>query len=230
MDALTEAVSVDESLGERVRRLRVERGLSQSGLAGARFTKEYVSQIERGKTRPTAHTIEWLAERLGVDREFLETGVAQRERLRVESVVAQAEAAIEAKRYEDGLELLTGIDPKTNKAVSLYSAVQGNPNLTPEIATTVSAGVVMTPTFIPGFSASLDWYSIVVKAAVFSPSRPQITQQCALGVQIYCNELHYDDPAHPDTAHPGDYPGARPVRIVHAAFLFPQYGHRSENE
>ena len=102
-----------ESLGERVRRLRAERGLSQTGLAGDRFTKEYVSQIERGKTRPTAHTIEWLAGRLGVDREFLETGIARDERLRVESVLAQAEAAVEAKRYEDGLDVLEGIDPKT---------------------------------------------------------------------------------------------------------------------
>ena len=103
----------------------------------------------------------------------------------------------------------TGIDPKTNKSVSLYSAVEGNPNLTPEVATTVSGGVVLTPSFIPGFSASFDWYSIVVKAAVFSPSRTQIVQQCGLGVQIYCNEFHYGDPAEA-----ADYPGALNVIVV----------------
>ncbi len=50
-----------------MRQLRVGAGLTQSELAGERVSKEYVSQIERGKTRPTRETIEWLADRLGVD-------------------------------------------------------------------------------------------------------------------------------------------------------------------
>src|SRR4026208_2237008 len=54
-------------LGERVRQLRVAAGLTQTDLAGERFSKEYVSQIERGKTRPTRETIEWIAARLGGD-------------------------------------------------------------------------------------------------------------------------------------------------------------------
>ena len=45
-------------LGERLRQLRVAANLTQSDLAGARFSKEYVSQIERGKTRPTRETVE----------------------------------------------------------------------------------------------------------------------------------------------------------------------------
>ena len=48
-------------LGDRLRLLRVAAGLTQTELAGDRFSKEYVSQIERGKTRPTAETVEWLA-------------------------------------------------------------------------------------------------------------------------------------------------------------------------
>ena len=40
-------------LGARLRQLRIAAGLTQSELAGDRFSKEYVSQIERGKTRPT---------------------------------------------------------------------------------------------------------------------------------------------------------------------------------
>jgi DNA-binding XRE family transcriptional regulator len=64
-----------DSLGERVRVLRLERGLTQEELAGSRFSKEYLSQIERGVSRPTLTTIAWLAERLGADPIFLETGV-----------------------------------------------------------------------------------------------------------------------------------------------------------
>ncbi|MGZ4395718.1 MAG: helix-turn-helix domain-containing protein [Gaiellaceae bacterium] len=72
-------------LGERLRQLRVSAGLTQTELAGERFSKEYVSQIERGKTRPTDETVEWLAARLGVDAGFLANGVSTDERGRVES-------------------------------------------------------------------------------------------------------------------------------------------------
>ena len=63
-------------LGERVRSLRVAAGLTQTQLAGERFSKEYISQIERGKTRPTESTVAWLAERLGVDPAFIASGFA----------------------------------------------------------------------------------------------------------------------------------------------------------
>ena len=62
------------TVGERLRLLRRSAGLSQAELAGGRFSKEYVSQIERGKTQPTDETLEWLADRLGVERSYLETG------------------------------------------------------------------------------------------------------------------------------------------------------------
>ena len=97
------SASARPSMGERVRQLRIARGLTQTELAGERFSKEYVSQIERGKTRPTGETVEWLASRLGVDPTFLETGVSSDERERVESVIARAEAALESNQYEDVL-------------------------------------------------------------------------------------------------------------------------------
>ena len=87
--------------GERLRQLRVAAGLTQSELAGNRFSKEYVSQIERGKTRPTRETIEWLASRLGVDPGFLANGVATDERGRLEAALARAEALIEAVRNDE---------------------------------------------------------------------------------------------------------------------------------
>jgi tetratricopeptide (TPR) repeat protein len=90
-------------LGERLRQLRVAAGLTQSDLAGDRFSKEYVSQIERGKTRPTRETIEWLAAKLGVDPSFLEKGVSADERSRVEAMLARAEALTNAHHYDDAV-------------------------------------------------------------------------------------------------------------------------------
>ena len=88
-------------MGDRVRQLRIAKGLTQTELAGERFTKEYLSQIERGKTKPTEETIEWLAARLSVDATFLHVGVSTDERNRVESVIARAEAANEKNEYDE---------------------------------------------------------------------------------------------------------------------------------
>ena len=93
-------------LGERLRQLRVAAGLTQTDLAGDRFSKEYVSQIERGKTRPTRETIEWLAAKLGVDANFLEKGVSADERSRVEALLARAEALTNAHHYDEAVEEL----------------------------------------------------------------------------------------------------------------------------
>src|SRR5581483_6281062 len=91
-------------LGERLRQLRVAAGLTQSELAGDRFSKEYVSQIERGKTRPTEGTIAWLADRLGVDAGFLASGVATDERARLEGALSRAEALYEAQEDAEAAE------------------------------------------------------------------------------------------------------------------------------
>ncbi len=90
-------------LGERVRTLRVSVGITQTQLAGERFSKEYISQIERGKTRPTESTIVWLAERLGVDPAFLSSGVSTEERAKVEAHLARAEALSTVHEYDDAL-------------------------------------------------------------------------------------------------------------------------------
>jgi tetratricopeptide (TPR) repeat protein len=91
-------------LGERVRQLRLSAGMTQSQLAGERFSKEYVSQIERGKTRPTAETIAWLASRLGVDAVFLTDGVSADRRDRVETALARAEALVQAQQFDEASE------------------------------------------------------------------------------------------------------------------------------
>src|SRR2546423_10330730 len=96
-------------LGERLRQLRISAGMTQTDLAGDRFSKEYVSQIERGKTRPTRETISWLAERLGVDAGYLANGVSADERGRVDSALARAEALIEGRRNLEAIDVFEDI-------------------------------------------------------------------------------------------------------------------------
>ncbi len=96
-------------LGERLRQLRVSAGLTQTDLAGDRFSKEYVSQIERGKTRPTDETVAWLAAKLGVDAGFLANGVSTDERGRVESALARVEALLEADLVAEAAEEIANL-------------------------------------------------------------------------------------------------------------------------
>jgi tetratricopeptide (TPR) repeat protein len=120
-------------LGERLRQLRVAASMTQTDLAGDRFSKEYVSQIERGKTRPTRETIDWLAQRLGVDAGFLANGVSSDERGRVDASLARAEALLEARRNDEALEefetiraavLATGMQELESRALSGEATVR----------------------------------------------------------------------------------------------------------
>jgi len=97
------------AIGERVRQLRIARGLTQAEVARDRVTKEYVSQIERGRARPTARTLDWLAERLGVERAYLETGTTLEESERAAGLVVRAEAAITAGRFDEALSVVDGL-------------------------------------------------------------------------------------------------------------------------
>ena len=63
-----------ESIGARVRRLRLERGLSQRQLASRGVSYAYISRIESGQRTPSVRAIRLLAPRLGVTPEYLESG------------------------------------------------------------------------------------------------------------------------------------------------------------
>ena len=92
-------------LGERLRSLRLSAGLTQTELAGDRFSKEYVSQIERGKTRPTPETIEWLAAQARCRRRLPRAAASRPTRAAASRrSLARAEALSEAHRYDEAVE------------------------------------------------------------------------------------------------------------------------------
>ncbi|HET7568055.1 MAG TPA: tetratricopeptide repeat protein [Gaiellaceae bacterium] len=134
-------------LGERLRQLRVAAGLTQSDLAGERFSKEYVSQIERGKTRPTTETIEWLAGRLGVDAGFLAHGVATDERGRLEGALARAEALYESNQDVEAVDAFT----------PLISAARGTG--VPELQVRALVGAGLAQMRVGAHRAALDLFN-----------------------------------------------------------------------
>ncbi len=65
-----------------------------------------------------------------------------------------------------------------NVTVTRFSG--GNPKVRPEKADTVTLGAVFTPSFLPGFSASVDWYKIEIADAISQVGNQAVIDRCEL--------------------------------------------------
>ncbi|MGW5210526.1 MULTISPECIES: helix-turn-helix domain-containing protein [unclassified Streptomyces] len=95
-----------DTIGRRVQRLRVQRGLTQKQLAEPVYTPAYVSTLEAGRVRPSDDALRHLAGRLGVTFDELATGRSARLvtelRLRLTGAqrsLALGEAATAVRQY-----------------------------------------------------------------------------------------------------------------------------------
>ena len=74
-----------------------------------------------------------------------------------------------------------------------FNAGAGNSNLQPETATTRTLGLVFSPSFVPGFSAALDWYSIQVDNRIVGVSANYILGECyTQGLPNFCQGIRRD--------------------------------------
>lgn len=74
-----------------------------------------------------------------------------------------------------------GANPATyddSRSTNIPGFGGGNPNLSEEEATTWTAGVVLQPRFLPGFSVRADWYDIRLKNAINQVSSQQLAELC----------------------------------------------------
>ncbi|MGN6819283.1 MAG: TonB-dependent receptor plug domain-containing protein [Sphingomonas sp.] len=80
------------------------------------------------------------------------------------------------------------LDPVHNPQASYgYSAtVVGNPNLKPEKSNSWNIGAVITPRFLKGFNASIDYFRIEIKDAIGSFGAQDIINLCSRGNQDFC--------------------------------------------
>lgn len=76
-----------DSLGQRIRRLRVERGLSLAQVADQEFSRAFLHQVEMGKSNPSIRALRHIAERLDTTADYLLGGEDRfaRRRLLLES-------------------------------------------------------------------------------------------------------------------------------------------------
>ncbi len=83
-------------------------------------------------------------------------------------------------------------NPFTGGALTVLQNVTGNPNLKPEIAKNTTVGVVLSnPPWLPGFSASVDWYNIVLNGGISSLSAQQVVNFCFQGLTQFCSAFNF---------------------------------------
>lgn len=70
--------------------------------------------------------------------------------------------------------------------VTTASLSGGNPNVSPETARTLTAGLVYQPAFLEGFAASVDWYSIDIDDAIGQLTAQNIVTGCYNGDTTLC--------------------------------------------
>jgi transcriptional regulator with XRE-family HTH domain len=63
-----------ETLGDRVRKLRMERGMSLAKVAGGDFSRAFLNQVELNKARPSVRVLRVIADRLQAPVDYLLDG------------------------------------------------------------------------------------------------------------------------------------------------------------
>jgi outer membrane receptor protein involved in Fe transport len=91
----------------------------------------------------------------------------------------------------------TGVTPAeyghiaANPASQYNGLVGGNLNLSPEVANTYTVGFVLTPTILPAFNATIDYYNIKINNFITTYGANFILNECiASASPFYCNKVH----------------------------------------
>ena len=94
--------------------------------------------------------------------------------------------------------------PSTSTTLTFVQNATGNINLAPESANSLGVGVVLTPDFIPGLTASVDYYNITISGAIGSVTAQNTADLCYTGGnQTFCNNITYADGTKATTAYNG---------------------------
>ncbi len=74
----------------------------------------------------------------------------------------------------------------TSYNVTTFSG--GNPNVNPEEADTFTAGIVLQPTALPGFSLSVDWFNVDLDGAIGQVGLSEVARRCYEDQDpLFCN-------------------------------------------
>jgi iron complex outermembrane receptor protein len=89
--------------------------------------------------------------------------------------------------FQKGQTLIFGVnDTAISQRYNVSAVSGGNPFLKPERANTLTFGFVLSPSFIPRFNLSVDFYDIKIKSAIGSLGAQTLVDRCNAGDQAIC--------------------------------------------
>lgn len=101
-----------QTLGERIRRVRHQRGLTLAQVAGNDFSRAFLNQVEMGRSQPSTRVLRIIASRLGAQLDYLVEGAEGG--LERELAIERARLALARGRPHRALELLhQGLDERS---------------------------------------------------------------------------------------------------------------------
>jgi iron complex outermembrane receptor protein len=90
----------------------------------------------------------------------------------------------------DNVQTINGTaNPNYQGSPTIQTLAGGNPNLKPETAKTFTAGVILSPSFFPGFTTSVDYYNINMGNALTTFSTQNVVDNCAAGSALFCSAI-----------------------------------------
>ena len=102
----------DKKLGEKIRHLRLQLGITQRDLAGDKITRNMLSLIESGTASPSVSTLVYIAERLETPAGYFFTSTEEDEgRFLKMNVLGQLKECFRSKKYRECEEICAELPP-----------------------------------------------------------------------------------------------------------------------
>lgn len=96
-------------LGEKIKKTRLMRGMTQSSIADGKITRNMLSCIENGTAKPSLDTLQYIAERLSVPVEFLISDDDNLAFYQKKQLINKIYRAYDAKNYSACIALIENI-------------------------------------------------------------------------------------------------------------------------
>ena len=188
--------TVSIPIGETLRQMRRQQSLTQTELGADRFSKSYISAVERDKIVPSYEALHFFAEQLGQQRDYFENLLSQSEasKFTATGTDAQLYEPNEQRVQEKILPLLDFL-LEGNEFYSLPFLSEFSP-LAPDVAANLSSDIQGRYAFLLGliaqqkedFSTALH---LLERALVLAPGRYRPAILDALGTNYYYIQSYY---------------------------------------
>jgi transcriptional regulator with XRE-family HTH domain len=92
--------------GHWLKRARNKTGLRQKQLAGDRFTKQYISQIETDEVGVSDKARKYITKKLKLPKSYFDTGLFKQEKERLDELIIKIDSLLDYEKYDEALDLV----------------------------------------------------------------------------------------------------------------------------